>query len=121
TINGHNNQSSPPMTRFPADAVYKASVLILLWLAGFYMRLPILAAAPLGPRINTDFGLTQSALGALTTLPVLMLGLGALPASLLIGRIGARNTTIVALLVTAVASGLRGVAPNTAVLLLYTG
>ena len=109
------------MIRSSADVIYKASVLIMLWLAGFYMRLPILVAAPLGPRINTDFGLTQSALGALTTLPVLMLGLGALPASLLIGRIGARNTTVIALLVTAVASGLRGVAPNTAVLLLYTG
>lgn len=101
--------------------IYKAGVLTLLWLAGFYMRLPILAAAPLGPRINADFGLTQSALGALTTLPVLMLGLGALPASLLIGRIGARNTVVLALLITASASGVRGVAPNTALLLLYTG
>lgn len=93
----------------------------LLWLTGFYMRAPILAAAPLIPEINADFDLTQSALGALTTLPVLMLGLGALPASLLIGRIGTRNTVVVALLVTAVASALRGAAPNTALLLLCTG
>lgn len=106
------------MTR--PDAIYKYVVLGLLWLAGFYMRVPILAAAPLGPEINADFGLTQTALGALTTLPVLMLGLGALPASMLIGRIGARNTVVLALLVTAIASGLRGAAPNIALLLACT-
>lgn len=101
--------------------LYSLAVLALLWLAGFYMRLPILVAPPLAPEINADFGLTQSALGALTTLPVLMLGLGALPASLLIGRIGARKTVVLALLLTAIASGLRGAAPNTVLLLLSTG
>lgn len=103
------------------ETLYKYIVLGLLWLAGFYMRVPILMAAPLAPGINADFELTQSAVGALTTLPVLMLGLGALPASMLIGRIGARNTVVLALLVTAIASGLRGLAPDIGLLLTFTG
>lgn len=109
------------MSGSAGNTVYKITVLGLLWLTGFYMRAPILATAPLNPKINADFSLTQSVLGALTTLPVLMLGLGALPASLLIGRLGARNTAVLALLVTAIASALRGAAPNTALLLACTG
>src|SRR5699024_1661857 len=99
---------------------YQAIVLLLLWLAGFYMRLPILAAPPLVPAIHADFDLIQSVIGALTTLPVLMMGLGALPASLLIGRIGARKTLVWALLTVGVFSALRGAAPNIVLLLACT-
>src|SRR5699024_563567 len=72
------------------------------------------------PGMNVDFNLRESVLGTLTTLPVLMLGLGALPATVLIGRIGARNTVILTLLVAVIASGLRGMAPGIGLILLLT-
>lgn len=99
------------------ELLRRAGLLLLLWLAGVYMRAPILIAAPLGERIQNDLAFGQTALGALTTLPVFMLGLGALPAAWLIGRYGARNTLIAALLLTATASMLRALAPDIAVLL----
>jgi len=92
----------------------------LLWMAGLYMRLPILVAPPLAPFITSDLGLNQASVGALTTLPVLMLALGALPGSLLISRLGPRNTLFTALLVVAIASAARGLAPATSVLLILS-
>jgi CP family cyanate transporter-like MFS transporter len=98
----------------------RAAILLLLWLTGIYMRAPILIASPLGDRIRAEMAFGQTGLGALTTLPVLLLGLGAIPAAWLIGRFGARPTLIAALLLTAIASMLRGLAPNLAVLLGFT-
>lgn len=105
----------------PNPTLSRGLVLLLLWLTGMYMRAPILIAAPLGERIRGDLGFGQTVLGTLTTLPVLMLGLGALPAAWLIGRFGSRNTLMAALVLTAVASMLRGAAPNLALLLVMTG
>ncbi|MES1934502.1 cyanate transport protein CynX [Salinisphaera shabanensis T35B1] len=101
----------------PTELLRRAGILLLLWVAGIYMRAPILIAAPLGERIRDDLGFGQTALGALTTLPVFMLGLGALPAAWLIGRYGARNTLVASVLLTGVASMLRALAPDIAVLL----
>ena len=101
----------------PIELLRRAAILLLLWVAGVYMRAPILIAAPLGERIQNALSFDQTALGALTTLPVFMLGLGALPAAWLIGRYGARNTLVAALLLTGVASALRGFAPDITVLL----
>jgi len=95
-------------------------VLALLWLTGLYMRAPVLIAAPLADDIQAALNLGATSRGALTTLPVLMLGLGALPAAWLIGRFGARNTLIVALLLTAAGCALRGVAPELLTLLAAT-
>ena len=101
----------------PIELLRRIGILLLLWVAGVYMRAPILIAAPLGERIRNDLVFGQTALGALTTLPVFMLGLGALPAAWLIGRYGARNTLLAALLLTATASMLRALAPDIAILL----
>ena len=62
----------------------RALPLVLLWFAGLYLRLPILVVPALAPSIEADLALSQTALGALTTIPVLMLSLGALPGALLI-------------------------------------
>lgn len=101
--------------------IYKACVFALLWLAGFYMRVPILSAAPLGHVISADLSLSQSAMGTLTTLPALMLGLGALPAAFLMARVGTRNMLFIALLIAGIASALRSLSPGFNLLLLYTG
>ena len=54
-------------------------VAVLLWLAGVYLRIPVLVAPPLAPFIGDELALTQALTGALTTLPILMLAIGAMP------------------------------------------
>lgn len=89
----------------------RLAILALLWFAGLYLRIPILLAPPLAPRISADLGLSQAATGALTTLPVLMLALGAILGSLIVARLGARNAVVAGLALAAVASMARGMAP----------
>ena len=91
-------------------------LLILLWLVGLYLRIPVLAAPPLAGRIAADFGLGSTGTGALTMVPVIMLALGAVPAALLIGRIGVRGSIILGMTVMAVASAARGWASGAALL-----
>ncbi|MDA1301762.1 MAG: hypothetical protein O2868_16975, partial [Proteobacteria bacterium] len=67
---------------------HRLVVLVLLWLAGLYLRAPVLLAPPLAPYIDSDLGLNQTLMGALTTIPVLMLSLGALPGAIAIARLG---------------------------------
>ena len=93
-------------------------VAILLWLAGAYLRIPILVAPPLAPFIGAELGLTQALSGALTTLPILMLAIGAMPGSLAIARIGPRNTLALAMVIMVAGSAGRGLAPDTLILLL---
>jgi len=94
--------------------------LALLWLLGLYLRLPILVIPPLAPFINADFHLSQSLLGSLTTLPVLMLSLGALLGSLAIMRLGARNSLALALLLVALTSAGRGLTDHLNLLIMLT-
>ena len=80
----------------------------LLWLAGIGLRLTVLAVPPLLLLIQTDLQLTGTGVGVLSGLPIIVFGLGALPASLLVARIGAVRTLVLGLLVGGIASGLRG-------------
>lgn len=95
----------------------RVAILTLLWFAGLYLRIPILLAPPLAPQISADIGLGQAATGALTTLPVLMLALGAVLGSLVVARVGPRNAVVAGLALAAAASMARGTAPP--VVLLY--
>lgn len=96
------------------------ATLALLWLVGLYLRLPILVAPPLAPMIGAELGLNQSEVGALTTIPVLMLALGALPGAFAIARLGPVLTVAGSLVVLALASAARGLAPPTELLLATT-
>ena len=89
----------------------------MLWLSGVALRLTILAIPPLLAIIQADLNLSGTQIGILTSLPVVLLGLAAIPGSLLIARFGALTTLIVGLLLTALGGALRGVAPG--VLALY--
>lgn len=91
---------------------------VLLWLAGVYLRIPILVAPPLAPFISDDLALSQVLTGALTTLPILMLAIGAMPGSLAISRIGPRNTLALAMLIMVIGSAGRGLVPDTFTLML---
>ena len=54
----------------------------------------LLAVPPVLPLIHRDLALDETAVAALTGLPVLLLGLIAIPGSLLIARIGPRRALI---------------------------
>ena len=80
----------------------------LLWLIGIGLRLTVLAVPPLLLLIQTDLRLTGTGVGVLSGLPIIVFGLGALPASVLVARLGAMRTVVLGLLVGGVASALRG-------------
>ncbi|WP_417501351.1 CynX/NimT family MFS transporter [Marinobacter sp.] len=111
------------VTEHPASSTSPSTasllpVAILLWLAGVYLRIPILVAPPLAPFIGDELALSQTLTGALTTLPILMLAIGAMPGSLSISRMGPRNTLALAMLVMVIGSAGRGLAPDTITLML---
>jgi CP family cyanate transporter-like MFS transporter len=107
-------------TALPRFSVGTLGILLLLWLAGLYLRVPVLVAPPLASRIGETLGLGQTGIGALTTIPVLMLAVGALPGSAAIARLGARTTLVLALFVVGAGSAARGLAPPTATLFAAT-
>lgn len=86
--------------------------LTLLWLAGFGLRLTLLAVPPIIPQLRNDLGLSQTGVGVLSGLPVLIFAVASLPGSLLIARYGAAATLIGGLVVGAIGSALRGAAPD---------
>ena len=65
------------------------TALILLWLAGNSLRLPILAIPPVLALIQADLRLSGTEIGVLTGLPVILFAVAAVPGSLLIARVGA--------------------------------
>jgi MFS transporter, CP family, cyanate transporter len=67
--------------------------------------------------IQDDLQLTGTGVGVLSGLPIIVFGLGALPASLLVARICAVRTLVLGLLVAGIASGLRGALLSIVVLL----
>jgi CP family cyanate transporter-like MFS transporter len=104
-------------TSTPPPPASLLPVAVLLWLAGLYLRVPILVAPPLAPFISNDMGLNQTLTGALTTLPILLLAIGAMPGSLAISRLGPRNTLVLAMVIMAMGSAARGLAPEILTLL----
>ena len=90
--------------------------LALLWSAGADMRITLLAVPPMLPLIHADLQLDEKGVAALSGLPVLLLGIAAVPGSLLIARIGPRRALIFGLCLIGVTSALRGIGPSVLVL-----
>ena len=72
----------------------------LLWLAGNGLRLTILAVPPLIPAIHDEFRMSETQVGILAGLPVVLFAFAAIPGSMLIARFGALTTAIIGLVVT---------------------
>jgi MFS transporter, CP family, cyanate transporter len=87
-----------------------------MWLAGTDLRLTLLAVPPVLPLIHADLQLDEKGIAALSGLPVLLLGLAAVPGSLLIARIGARRALLAGLCLIGVSSALRGLGPSVGLL-----
>src|SRR5437868_3045604 len=100
----------------PARAVAAPKLILLLWVAGLGLRLPVLTVPPVIPQLHDAFGLSETGIGILSGLPMLMFAWGAIPGSLLIARAGALRVLIGGLAVTAAATALRAAAQDVAVL-----
>ena len=88
----------------------------VLWLIGWTLRVPILAAPPLATKIADTFGLGEAGIGALTMLPLLAVAFGAVPAAWLIARFGLRVTIAGGIAIMAFTSLARGYAPSASLL-----
>ena len=88
------------------------TALALLWFAGAGMRMTILAVPPVIPLIHDDLRMTETQVGLLIGLPLMMFAIAAIPGSLLIARTGASRIAIAGLLIIAFASAARSAAFN---------
>ncbi|HKF75023.1 MAG TPA: MFS transporter [Candidatus Dormibacteraeota bacterium] len=120
--------AEPPVASLPrhqrgaAGPLWRAGAvqLALLWLGGFDLRVTILAVPPVIPAIHRDLGLDETMISVLTGLPVLLLGVAAIPGSLLIARAGVRRALLGGLVAIGAGSLLRGVGPSLVLLLAMT-
>jgi CP family cyanate transporter-like MFS transporter len=94
--------------------------LLLLWLGGMDLRLTMLAVPPVIPLIHRDLHLDETAVGALVSLPVLLLAAAAVPGALLIAKLGVRAALVIGLGSVAVFGALRGLGPSTGILFTST-
>ena len=90
--------------------------LLLLWLAGVALRLTILAVPPVIPLIHDDLHLSETQVGILSGLPMVLFAGAAIAGSLMIARLGAQTALLIGIALCAVGSVLRGVGPNVAML-----
>jgi MFS transporter, CP family, cyanate transporter len=90
--------------------------LLLLWLAGVALRLTILAVPPVIPLIHDDLHLSETQVGILSGLPMVLFAAAAIAGSLMIARLGALTAMLIGLVLCAVGSVLRGVGPHIAML-----
>jgi CP family cyanate transporter-like MFS transporter len=92
------------------------TALLLLWLAGIALRLTILAVPPVIPLIHADLHLSETQIGILSGLPMVLFAGAAIAGSLLIARLGAVAALMTGLVLCAIGSALRGVGPHIAML-----
>ncbi|RAR61498.1 CP family cyanate transporter-like MFS transporter [Onishia taeanensis] len=86
--------------------------LLLMILVGINLRPALSSLAPVLARIQADTGLSPTSIGALTTLPVVCLGLFAPLAPWLAKRVGAERALSLALVLLALALSLRASTPT---------
>ena len=91
-----------------------------MWLVGVNLRTVILGVPPTLPALHRALSLSYSAGGLLTSLPVLLMALGAIPGAYLVSRVGARRAVAVGLALVAIGAALRGAFPNVVMLFAFT-
>ena len=99
----------PPPSAGPS-APSLLTALALLWLAGAAMRLPLLAVPPVIRLIHDDLHMTETQVGLLIGIPLLMFAIAAVPGSLLIARAGAGLIAVGGLFITSLAAAGRAAA-----------
>ncbi len=81
-----------------------------LWLCGVAMRMTILAMPPVIPLVHSELHMTETQVGLLVGLPLLLFALAAIPGSLLTARIGPIRAVVAGMLIAALAGAARGAA-----------
>jgi CP family cyanate transporter-like MFS transporter len=94
--------------------------LLLLWLAGAALRLTILAVPPVIPLIHDDLHLSETQVGVLSGLPMVLFAGAAIAGSLMIARLGALTALLIGLVLCAAGSAVRSIGPNVAMLYIGT-
>jgi len=92
------------------------ALLALLWLAGAAIRIPLLAVPPVIPLIHDDLHLSETQVGILSGLPMVLFAAAAIAGSLMIARLGALTALLIGLVLCAVGSALRSIGPHIAML-----
>ena len=100
--------------------MHPAITLLLLWLVGINLRTVILGVPPTLPALHQALALSYSAGGLLTSLPVLVMAVGAIPGAYLVSRAGARRAVSAGLALVTVGAALRGLFPNAAMVFAFT-
>src|SRR5258705_12274713 len=85
-------------------------MLCLLWLGGTAMRITILAVPPLIPLIHDDLRMTETQVGFLGGLPLLVFAVAAVPGSLLVVPLGVGATLLLCRAIPGLSAGGRRVA-----------
>ncbi|HEX6511552.1 MAG TPA: MFS transporter, partial [Chloroflexota bacterium] len=88
--------------------------------AGISLRVTVLAIPPVIPAIHNDLQLNETAIGILTSLPVLLLAAASVLGSLVIHHLGARRALILGLWTVSLAGAARGIGPSTGVVFAMT-
>ena len=81
-----------------------------LWLCGVAMRMTILAMPPVIPLVHAELHMTETQVGLLVGLPLLLFALAAIPGSLMIARIGPIRAVVAGMVIAAFAGAARAVA-----------
>ncbi len=100
--------------RSPSGSLFRR--VVLLWLAGLAMRISILAVPPVIPLIHDELRMSETAVGLLMGLPLVLFAVAAVPGSLLVARLGNSATLMLGMLVAGLAAAARGGAGNVAML-----
>ena len=103
-----------------AMAPRAAAVLAALLLAALALRPQLVGVGPLIPAIGHDLHVSHAVAGLLATIPVACMGVFALPAALIAGRLGARMAIALCLAGIAAAGLARAVAPGAPLVLALT-
>src|SRR5665213_1484520 len=96
------------------------AAVLLLWLAGNALRMTILAIPPVLATIRSDFALSATEVGLLSSIPPALFAIASLMGSLLVMKVGLKHALIGGLLLVAGGSALRGLASSYAILFVTT-
>ncbi len=87
-------------------------LMFVLWLAGVAMRMTILAMPPVIPQVHDELHMSETQVGLLVGLPLMLFAIAAVPGSLLIARIGLSAAVIIGMTIASLAGGARAAAIN---------